>query len=317
MGIASDAQLLDVPARSASTSNLVETRDLTKRYGDLTALDRCNVSVARGEVFGLLGPNGSGKTTLIRLLMGYLRPTSGDAWIDGLHCYRDSVKVHQRVAYLPGEARLFRQMRGEEVLRFFCGIRRGGRFERARQLADRLQIDLRRQVAVFSTGMRQKLALAAVLAVDSPLLILDEPTANLDPTVRGDVLKLVCEARDAGRTVIFSSHVLSEIEEICDRVVILRHGWLAHTQILSELRRQHRIRAQLTGPLPPLPSHLAEDLIVRTNDTASEVVIETPGELSPLLGWLANLPLAEVKIEPIGLRAIYDRYHAGDDPEAP
>ena len=312
MGTATGSLVSDLPDHATTASYLVETRHLTKRYGTFTALDRCNVKVARGEVFGLLGPNGSGKTTLIRLLMGYLRPTSGEAWIDGLNCYRDSVQVHRCVAYLPGEARLFRQMRGREVLRFFCQVRADGQYHRALQIADRLQIDLQRQVAVFSTGMRQKLALAAVLSVESPLLILDEPTANLDPTVRGEVLKMVHEARDAGRTVIFSSHVLSEIEEVCDRVVILRRGWLAHTQVMSELHRQHRIRAQLTGPLAPVPAHLADELVVRNDEATGELIIETPGELSPLLGWLAELPLAEVKIEPIGLRAVYDRFHAGE-----
>lgn len=290
-------------------AHLVETRDLTKRYGELTALDRCTLNVERGEVFGLLGPNGSGKTTLIRLLMGFLRPSGGVAQIDGLDCYHQSIEVHRRVSYLPGDARLFRQMTAREVLKFFSDVRRGGSFQRSLELADRLQIDLRRQVAVFSTGMRQKLALAVAMAADTPLLILDEPTANLDPTVRGDVIAMVSEARDAGRTIIFSSHVLSEVEEACDRVVILRKGWLAHTQVMSELRRQHRITAQLTGPLPPLPEHLSGDLVVdATSD--GHLRIETPGELSPLLGWLASLPLAEVRVEPIGLRAVYDRYHS-------
>lgn len=290
---------------------LVETRALTKRYGELTALRECTLDVRRGEVFGLLGPNGSGKTTLIRLLMGYLRPTSGTARIDGFDCYRESVAAHLRVAYLPGEARLFRQMRGNEVLRFFADVRPGGDYQAALRIADRLELDLSRQVAFHSTGMRQKLALAAVLSIDAPLLILDEPTANLDPTVRGEVLEMVLEAKAAGRTIIFSSHVLSEIEHCCDRVVILRRGDLVHEQIMADLRRQHRIYAQLTGELKPVPEHLVGELRVETNGHG-ELRIETPGELSPLLGWLAQLPLTEVKIEPIGLRALYDRFHSAE-----
>ena len=162
----------------------------------------------------------------------------------------------------------------------------------------------------MSTGMRQKLALAATLAADTPLIILDEPTSNLDPTIRGTVLDLVQQARSAGRTVMFSSHVLSEVEEVCDRVVILRSGKLVHTQTMSELRRQHRIRARLTGALPAPPPQFANQLAIQANGDG-EVMIETPGELSPLLGWLATLQLKEVNIEPIGLRAVYDRYHAG------
>lgn len=294
-----------------ATPHLVETHALTKRYGQLAALRECTLHVQTGEVFGLLGPNGSGKTTLIRLLLGFLRPTAGSAQIDGLDCYHQSVAAHLRVAYLPGEARLFRQMRGQEVLRFFADIRPGGDLSAALQIADRLELDLTRQVSYYSTGMRQKLALAATLSLDTPLLILDEPTANLDPTVRGEVLNMVLEAKAAGRTVIFSSHVLSEIEHCCDRVVILRRGELVHTQVMSELRRQHRIFAQLTGDLIPLPPHLAGELRVETNGHG-DLRIETPGELSPLLGWLAELPLTEVKIEPIGLRALYDRYHQSE-----
>ena len=290
---------------------LVETRALTKSYRHKTALDHCDLTISQGEVLGLLGPNGAGKTTLLRLLMGFLRPTAGMATIDGLDCYRQSVAVHQRVAYLPGDARLFAQMRGRDVLRFFCEVRRDATLPRALDYAERLELDLAGQVSSFSTGMRQKLALAAVLAADTPLLILDEPTANLDPTVRSDVVAIVREVQAAGRTVIFSSHVLDEVEDACNRVCILRKGKVVHTQVMADLRRQHRISAQLTGAMPPVPARLAGEITVyQTGGDA--VTIETPGELSSLLGWLATLPLAEVRVEPFRLRSIYDRYHSAE-----
>lgn len=288
----------------------IETHALTKQYDELVALRGCSLQVRRGEVFGLLGPNGSGKTTLIRLLMGFLQPTSGAAHIDGLDCYHQSVAVHARATYMPAEARLFRQMRGREVLEFFSRVRPGGDLGSALALAERLDLDISRQVAYFSTGMRQKLALAACMSAQTPLVILDEPTANLDPTIRGEVLALVREARDAGRTVLFSSHVLSEVEQSCDRVVILRSGELVHTQVVSELHRQHRIRAELTGPLPPVPHELNDDLKVHVSD--GQLRIETPGELSPLLDWLAQLPIREVRVEPVGLQALYERYHSAE-----
>ena len=294
---------------------LVQTVRLGKCYGSVTALVDCSLDVRAGEVFGLLGPNGSGKTTLLRLLMGFLRPTTGRAEINGLDCYRQSVEVHRLVSYLPGDVRLFRQMRGRDVLRFFSGVRRRGDFRRSLELAERLDLELSRKVAFYSTGMRQKLALAACLAVDAPLLILDEPTSNLDPTIRGEVLSIVREARQAGRTVIFSSHVLSESEQVCDRVVILRNGLAVHTQVLADLRRRHRICARLKGPWQPPPDQLAKQLTI-TNNGKGEVLIDTPGELSPLLGWLAELPLEEVKIEPLGLRSVYDRYHRTAPPAA-
>jgi ABC-2 type transport system ATP-binding protein len=287
---------------------LVQTRHLAKRYGNFTALDGCSLAVPAGEIFGLLGPNGAGKTTLLRLLLGYIRPSSGAAQVGGFDCVRQSLEVRANTAYLPGEARLFRRMDGHRVLDFFAGLRPDCRRDVAAGVARRLDLDCSRQVARMSTGMRQKLALAVVLAMDVPLVILDEPTANLDPTARAEVLELVREARRAGRTVIFSSHVLSEVEETCDRVAILRAGRLVHEQSLDHLRRCHRIRARLTGPLPAIPAALAATVTIaeRGQDT---VVLEAGDSLAPLLGWLSTLPLDEVRVEPVGLAAVYDRFH--------
>jgi ABC-2 type transport system ATP-binding protein len=157
--------------------------------------------------------------------------------------------------------------------------------------------------------MRQKLALAATLALDTALVILDEPTSNLDPTVRQEVIRLVREAQSAGRTVLFSSHVLSEVEQACDRVAILRRGELVHVQAVADLRRQHSIRARLAGPLPPVPPDLKDEIELRTTPQG-ELAITTSAALLPLLGWLSTLPLSEVHVQPVGLQAIYDRYHA-------
>jgi ABC-2 type transport system ATP-binding protein len=290
---------------------LVETLELTKNYGRLAALEDCTLSIQCGEVFGLLGPNGSGKTTLLRLLMGFLRPTNGRATISGHDCYWDSVAVHAAVSYLPGDVRLIRGMKGHDVLAFLARLRCSRQPQASFQLAERLGLDLSRKVAQMSTGMRQKLALAAVLAVDAPLLILDEPTANLDPTVRSTVLSLIGEARTAGRTVFFSSHVLSEIERVADRVVILRRGRLVHDQMMSDIRRGHRIQARVTAALPPVPEHLVGQVVV-SQVADARITIDAPGDLAPLLGWLATLPLAEVRIEPVGLQAVYEKYHPAD-----
>ena len=287
---------------------LVQTHALAKAYGGVDALSDFTFGVEHGEVFGLLGPNGAGKTTLLRLLMGFLRPTSGRATIDGLDVYRQAVDVHRRVAYLPGDVRLFRPMRGQAVLDFFVRARGQRDLRPARQLARRLQLDLSRRVASMSTGMRQKLALAVTLSADVPLLILDEPTSNLDPSMRGEVTDLVCAARRQGRTVLFSSHVLSEVEQTCDRVAILRQGQLVAQQTMSELRRQHRIQARLTRELPEVPEAFRDQLAITTGDDR-QVIIDTPAELAPILGWLATLQLEEVSIEPVGLRRVYDQYH--------
>ncbi len=286
----------------------IEARYLTKKYRRVTALDNCSLTVRQHEVFGLLGPNGAGKSTLLRLLLGYLKPTAGQARIGPWDCAAQSVEVRRQVAYLPGEVRLFRRMRGHAVLQFFASLRPEGSLPRARQIADRLQLDLSCRVSAMSTGMRQKLALAIVFSYDTPLLILDEPTSNLDPTMRAVVSDMVREAHRDGRTVLFSSHVLPEVEQVCDRVGVLRDGKLVHIQVMNELRQRHRIHARLCGPLPSSPPG-QEELSIKT-DAAGNLLIETGGDLAPLLGWLATLPLDKVRIEPLGLRAVYEQFHA-------
>ena len=304
-----DAQYPDVlPFSAGSFTLLVMTESLGKQYRAVAALENCTLGVEPGEVFGLLGPNGAGKTTLLRLLLGFLRPTSGRASIAGLDCYRQAVQVHRRVSYLPGEARLYRGMRGRDALQFFSEVRPEGDFARALELASKLELDLSRRVAFMSTGMRQKLALVTALSARTELIILDEPTSNLDPTVRATVGALVLEAKQLGRTVLFSSHVLAEVEEVCDRVVILRGGRLVHTQPMSELRRQHRILLDLNGPLPPPPVSLADQVSVETLGNG-QAILDTSSPLPLLLSWLATLPVREMRIEPIGLRAIYERFH--------
>jgi ABC-2 type transport system ATP-binding protein len=292
----------------SSAKSLVEACDLTKAYRRVAALDGCTLSIQAGEVFGLLGPNGSGKTTLLRLMMGFLRPTRGRATIAGHDCYTESVAVHAGVSYLPGDVRFVRGSRARDVLTFFARVRGQQEPTEALRIADLLGLDLGRRANQMSTGMRQKLALSVAFAVDAPLLILDEPTSNLDPTVRNTVLALVRKARADGRTVIFSSHVLSEIEQTCDRVVILREGKVVHDERMSGVRRGHRILAEITAALPALPPQLIGRVII-AHDAANHIRIDAPGDLAPLLSWLATLPLAAVHIEPIGLEAVYERYH--------
>ena len=289
---------------------IVSTHGLTKRYGTFTALDNCNTEVASQEVFGLLGPNGAGKTTLLRLLLGFLQPTDGRAQIGGFDCSSQSIQVRQRVAYLPGEARLYRRMKGADVLQFFAQMRPGGNLAKSRRLAQHLDLDLRRRVASMSTGMRQKLAITITLAHEAEVYILDEPTANLDPNVRRSVMEMVREKRQEGRSVLISSHVLSEMEESCDRVVILRHGKLVHTQVMSQLRQRHQIHATVNGQLAPVP----QDLVDRIQLTVQgqQVQIDTQGDLADLMGWIAGQPLTELSVQRCGLSTIYEQYHSAE-----
>ncbi len=299
------------------TALLVRCDRLGKSYGDFHALTNCSLQVRRRDVFGLLGPNGAGKTTLIRLLLGYLHPTAGTCFVDGINPEDDGVEVRRRVSYLPGEARLPRHMRGAGVLKFFAELHPSGNLQASCEIADRLELNTKTRVAFMSTGMRQKLALSVVFGPATPLLILDEPTANLDPTVRATVLELVGEAHDQGRTVMFSSHVLSEIEETCNRVAFLRGGKLAHELSLGELFQRHRITADRPAKPVQVPDELSDRVTVTEfsmhDDGPPHLRIDTAGDLAPLLSWIESLNLQRIRIEPLGLRAVYDAVHTGQE----
>ena len=294
---------------------MVRCCGLAKRYGDFEALVDLCLSVPRGSVFGLLGPNGAGKTTLIRLLLGFLRRSGGRCTVDGFDPATDGVEVRRRAVYLPGDARLPRHMRGRSVLKFFAQMHPAGDFDRSLEVADRLELDLRRHVAFMSTGMRQKLALAVVFAPHTPLLILDEPTANLDPSVRSTVLKLVADARQQQRTVLLSSHILSEIEQTCDQVAFLRRGRLARTLSLSELAQRHRITARPPYAVTSVPAALRDQVKLTGSATGASdrLQIDTTGDLAAVLPWLDSLELTDLRIEPLGLRTIYEAVHGGEE----
>lgn len=290
----------------SSSAWVVCTEQLAKHYGQFVALDRVDLQVPRAQVLGLLGPNGAGKSTLLRMLIGATQPTSGTATILGLDSWKDRDRVHERVAYLPGDARLPKRMRGREVLEFFAGLR-GVNPQIAFRIGDKLELDLKRRVGAMSTGMRQKLAIAVVIASGCELLILDEPTANLDPTIRSAVIDLVRSAQRQGSTVLFSSHVLPEIEEGCDRVVIVKRGQLVFDSPVKDIIEQHRIVAKVSQALVELPASLQPASSVRSVRDG-EVCIVTR-DLDPLLAWLTQQNWSNVRIDRVGLNQLYHEWH--------
>ena len=196
----------------------IRTEGLSKTYGDaVLALDGLDLEVERGEIFGFLGPNGAGKSTTIRLLLDLIRPTEGRAEILGRDCQRDSVEVRSLTGYLPGDVRLYDRLSGQRTVEFFASLRkRPVDGDRVTALAARLQLDLTRRAGVLSKGNRQKLALLLALLDQPPVLLLDEPTSGLDPLLQHTVWQILREEADQGATVFFSSHVMSEVEEICE-----------------------------------------------------------------------------------------------------
>jgi ABC-2 type transport system ATP-binding protein len=288
---------------------LLHTQRLTKNYNGFRALDDLNLTVAPGEVVGLLGPNGSGKTTALRLVLGFLRPSAGRATVAGHDCWADSVNARRYVSYLPGELRLYENMTGRQLVRFLSRLRGNERGADVDALARRLDIDLDRPIAHLSSGMKRKVALLQVLVPHAPLLILDEPTNALDPTMRDELLLQLRQARDQGQAVLFSSHVLGEVERVCDRVAILQHGRLVHVQGMRELQQSRLVRVSFEGPVGGMPQ-IAGLALREQRD--GQVTWEHVGALPPLLEWLATQAVRELRIEPLGLSGIYHRYHGID-----
>lgn len=286
---------------------LLVAENLTKDYGSFRALAGLNLTIAPGEVVGLLGPNGSGKSTALRSLLGFLKPTLGRASIGGFDCWAQGVEARKQVAYLPGELRLYDTMTGRRLVTFLGKLRGEVPGPEVDLLAKKLDIDVDRPLTHMSSGMKRKVALLAVLLPKVPLIILDEPTNTLDPTMRDELLEQLKAAKARGQAVLFSSHVLQEVEAVCDRVVVLRRGELVHVQGMDELREGRAVSARLTGAAPTsgpggekLPSDAIADGLLN---------LTYRGKLPALLEWLAKQPLADLKIEPQGLTPIYRRYH--------
>ena len=283
---------------------ILKTEGLSKDYGSARALDGVSLSVAPGEIVGLLGPNGSGKTTAIRLILGFIKATAGTARVAGFDCWNDSVDVRKRIAYLPGELRLYEGMTGRRLVQFLGSLRGETDFAPVDALAKQLDIDLDRPLTQMSSGMKRKVALIAVLTPRVPLVILDEPTNALDPTMRDELLAQLLTAKRAGKAVLFSSHVLQEVEAVCDRVVILKKGKLVHEEDVIELRKGRQIVATVAGSLPRTGPG---DIPLTVDGTKLDFTHRGP--LPELLSWLAAQPLSEVRIEPQGLGPIYHRIH--------
>jgi ABC-2 type transport system ATP-binding protein len=238
-------------------SAVIETEKLTKNYGKNPGIRYVDLTVEEGEVFGFLGPNGAGKTTTIRTLLGFLRPSEGRAWVFGMDSRRRSVEIRARVGNLPGEFALEDRMTGEELLRFFARLRGVKDLGYARELTDRLGADLGRPMRRLSRGNKQKIGLIQAMFHRPPLLILDEPTGGLDPLVQEEFLEIVGEVRAEGRTVILSSHVLSDVQRVCDRVGIIREGRLVTVEPTDELVNKAFRHVSLTFDRPVDPEPFA------------------------------------------------------------
>jgi len=281
----------------------IVTVALAKHYGPLTALEGLDLRVEPGEVFGFLGPNGAGKTTTIRLLLGLLRPSSGSAEVLGHPAGTAGTAVRAEVGYLPGELSLWPEFTGLRTLTFFEALTRRVAVDRD-VLLERLGLrtsDLRRPVRTYSDGMKQKLGLVQALQCRPRLVFLDEPTKGLDPLVQQAFYDLIRDTRAHGATVFFSSHILPEVERVCDRVAILRAGRLVAAGTVESVMtsQRRRVRATFTAPVDTSSAAHFGELVTRS-DRSIELLVAR-GDVPAVVRHLSSLPLEDVIVEPLSL----------------
>ncbi len=294
----------------------IRTSQLSKDYGLGRGLFELDLDVAPQEVFGYLGPNGSGKTTTIRLLMGMIRPTAGTAYVFGLDCRRDSVAVKRKVGYLPGDLAQFGSLRGKEVVAYLGGMRGGADPTMVRSITERFDLDLNRRFREYSSGNKRKLGILLAFMHKPELLILDEPTSGLDPLNQQEFYELLREARDGGAAVFLSSHILSEVEHVCDRVGILRAGRLVRVADLEDLHhiRAHHVEIEFE-PGAPVPQ-----AAIRSAGGVEDVVVDgqrvrctVRGSFGPLFDAIHDAKVTDLVSTEPSLEEMFLSYYSDTD----
>lgn len=274
---------------------VIETHDLTKYYGKARGVIDVNLEVQSGEVFGFLGPNGAGKTTTIRMLMDFIRPTSGSASIFGMDVRRDSVAIRRRVGNLPGEMELYGNMSGAEVLRYIARLRDNVDWSYTEALADRLQADLSKKSRAYSHGNKQKIGLIAAFMSKPDLLILDEPSTGLDPLMQQEFYKMIAEVKADGRTVFLSSHILPEVERTCDRVAIIRAGRLVSLESITEIKAKSMRQVEIRFASPVSVSDFV------SVDGVNDVIVDNGTLRCSLVGKMDALVKAAARYDVIDM----------------
>jgi ABC-2 type transport system ATP-binding protein len=293
----------------------IRTEGLSKRYGSTLALDGLDLTVGEGEVYGYLGPNGSGKTTTIRLLLGLHRPSGGRAELFGVDAWTDPVAAHRRVAYVAGEPFLWPALTSAETFEFLTRLHGGTDVSYREQLVQRFQLDTSKKIRALSKGSRQKVQLIAALATRAELLLLDEPTSGLDPLMEVAFRDCIEEAKGRGQTVFLSSHILSEVEALCDRVGILREGKLVDEGTLQELRHLavQTVEVTFVGQVPELPP-LAGVHVQSAGPNALR--FEVSGSVGPLIAALAEHPVMTLSSREPSLEEIFLHHYDGSEAHA-
>ena len=299
-----------------SEGSVIRTQGLTKSYGNVQALLGVDLEVKQGEVFGFLGPNGSGKTTTIRCMLDLIRPQGGTISVLGLNPQDEPEAVKARGGYLPGELHRDENLTARQVFQYFNALRRNrSNWDFVEELSDRLKLDLKTPIKNFSKGNKQKVGVVQALMHRPELLLLDEPTSGLDPLVQQEVLRMLSEAQSAGATVFFSSHIISEVQAVADRVAIIRDGKIVEVaetaSLLNRPMRRVRIRFQQPTEADDLLGLPGVELLAQ--DDGLSVLLQVEGEMDALIKILAQYPVNDFETERTSLEEIFLAYYEGKE----
>ena len=300
---------------SRTDTAAVEIRGLVKKFGGTTALDGLDLTVARGSVTGFLGPNGAGKSTTIRVLLGLLRADGGTARLLGRDPWRDAVDLHRRIAYVPGDVTLWPNLTGAQAIEFLCGLRGGADHRRRDGLIERFELDPHRKARTYSKGNRQKVALVAAFASDADIYILDEPTSGLDPLMEKAFQQCVTEVSRRGAAVLLSSHILAEVEKLCDTVTIIRAGRTVQAGSLQQLR--HLMRTTVTARTRTGDPGVWDWPGVQDAGTGNgELRLSVDRDhLDATMGRLTRLGIVDLTVTPASLEDLFLREYRGAYPD--
>ncbi|RIN78606.1 ABC transporter ATP-binding protein [Staphylococcus simulans] len=290
-------------------ASVLEINNLTKRFGKFEALSKLNMAVEEGEIFGFIGPNGSGKSTTIKTILGQLKPSSGTVTLFGKDAFKEAVSIHEHIAYVPGDVNLWPNLTGGEVIEFLLSLQKSVNHERKQMLIQDFELDIHKKCSTYSKGNRQKVALIAALSMDVDLYIFDEPTSGLDPLMERVFQKHVKACRDRGKTVLLSSHILSEVEQLCDRVGIIRKGELIETGTLDEMR--HLTRMRFTVVTEAILTHLETQPGVHDvtkQDENYQFQVDTD-QTTSVIQYLSRFNIKKLESQPMTLEDLFLRHY--------
>lgn len=289
--------------------SMIEVNHLTKKFGDFYSIQNVHLQIPKGEVFGFLGPNGAGKSTTIRHLMGFLQPTEGSCFINGLNCREASATIQQFVGYLPGEIAFIDKMTGKQFIHFIAKLRGMNDYTHAEKLMHFFELDASRLIKKMSKGMKQKVGLVCAFMHHPEIVILDEPTSGLDPLMQTKFIEFILAEKDKGTTIFMSSHMIEEVEKTCDRVAIINAGKIVATETITDLKKRKSKKYMLEFQDEQELTRFLDEEYVLERISSTKVMITITGDLQAFLHTLSNYKIIDLDVISQSLEDIFMHYY--------